>query len=293
MNVMLTLARREFWEHRALWIAPLVMAVLLIGSAIGGRFIVSDIPEFTPEQALAILSMTIWAMNVAIFFVAAVVLAFYLLDCLYADRRDRSILFWKSLPVSDAATVLSKLGVALLIVPLATFVLAVFTDLAVRGILSLRSGSRYVSDGFPLWHATTWFKTQALLFVGLLGTILWYAPLAGYLLLVSAWARRNVFLWAVLPPLVLVLLEAIAFRTDRVLDFLGSRLEPGFAGAAGIAVETATVRFKRDSVISLSKLWDQLDVAPLFFNVPMILGLVAAAILVYAAIRIRRFRDDT
>lgn len=294
MNTMPTLVRREFWEHRALWSAPLAMALILVLIAVFGRFEMANMTALTTEQARAILGMTVWAMGLAILLIAGVVLSFYLLDCLYAERRDRSILFWKSLPVSDAATVLTKFAVAIAIVPLGVFALAVVTDLVVRGILTLRTGAGLMVEQFPLWDTRAWLQTQALLAVYLAATLLWYAPLAAYLLAVSAWARRNVMLWAVLPPLVLALVERLALHTSYVWSFVAGRLQPAFPVMQGIEtqVRASIVKIHRDQVVSLPRLYEQLDATSAFFNLQMLLGLVIAAVLLYIAIRLRRWRDD-
>ena len=89
MNVMPTLVRREFQEHRALWAAPLAMAVILVLVAVFGHFEMATMTALSADQARAIMGITVWAMSLAIFLIAGIVLSFYLLDCLYADRRDR------------------------------------------------------------------------------------------------------------------------------------------------------------------------------------------------------------
>ncbi len=294
MNVMPTLVRREFQEHRALWAAPLAMAVILVLVAVFGHFEMATMTALSADQARAIMGITVWAMSLAIFLIAGIVLSFYLLDCLYADRRDRSILFWKSLPVSDAATVLAKFAVALVVVPLGVFALALVTDLAVRGILTLRTGAGLMVEQFPLWDTRAWLQTQALLALLLAATLLWYAPLAAYLLVISAWARRNVVMWALLPPLVIALVERLALHTSRFWDFITDRMEPAFPVMAGVEaqVRASIVTIHREQVVSLPRLFEQIDVTSVFLNWQMLLGLVTAAVLLFVAIRLRRWRDD-
>ena len=157
------------------------------------------------------------------FIMMSVQLPYYLLDCLYAERKDRSILFWKALPVSDAQTVLSKLLVALAVVPLGVFVLTLFTDVAASGILAVHFHGSPLVRAFLRWDTQAWLHTQGLILGALIVVMLWYAPLAAYLMLVSAWAKRNAFLWAAMPPLVAMLVEKIAFGTSYVAI---SRLSP-------------------------------------------------------------------
>lgn len=294
MNPFPILVRREFWEHRALWVAPLTTAVTLVLIAVFGHFEMATMTALSTDQARAILGITVWAMSLVIFLIAGIVLSFYALDCLYADRRDRSVLFWKSLPVSDAATVLAKFGVVMLVVPLGAYVLAVATDLVVRGILTLRTGAGLMVEQFPLWDTRAWLQTQALLALLLAATLLWYAPLAAWLLVISAWARRNVVMWALLPPLVIALVERLALHTSRFWDFITDRMEPAFPVMAGVEaqVRASIVTIHREQVVSLPRLFEQIDVTSVFLNWQMLLGLVTAAVLLFVAIRLRRWRDD-
>ena len=112
--------RRELWEHPSLWIAPLVAAaVALIAALISSvRLPMAPVPSLLDPQELDLMSGVIM-------FAAYAAAAFYALDTLFGERRDRSILFWKSLPVSDVTTVLAKFSVPLLVVPVITAVITV------------------------------------------------------------------------------------------------------------------------------------------------------------------------
>jgi ABC-2 type transport system permease protein len=115
-----------------LWVAPLVVAaVLIVVTALSGGVHISGdarvqidgeavdfINGITPERAVKLFGVLIAGLYVPQLIVMLIVLGFYLLDSLYSERKDRSILFWKSLPVSDAHTVASKALVALVVVPL-------------------------------------------------------------------------------------------------------------------------------------------------------------------------------
>src|SRR5437867_8784109 len=82
-------------------------------------------------------------------FTAFIVGVFYCLDSLHGERRDRSILFWKSLPVSDLTTLLSKVTIPLAVLPLVTFAIVVVTQF----IMLLISTAALLSSGLA---ATTW-----------------------------------------------------------------------------------------------------------------------------------------
>jgi ABC-2 type transport system permease protein len=276
-----TLIRREFWEHRPLWLTPLIVSACII------LLTIVTAVQFSGAEASAIhfgrggrvdpssfLKGGLAAVLVFHHVIAAIVVFFYLLDCLYSERKDRSILFWKSLPVSDTSTVLSKFVTASVVVPVGVFMLAGITGLVSAGILYLRF-SELTSH---LWDVSQWGYIYGVYAVGLVSGMLWYAPVVGYLMLVSAWARRSVILWAALPWVIALLVEGYAFRTSYVGSFLRTRL-----GAPPSLVEQIGVMAPLPSV----------DLAAFFSSVHMWLGVVAAALLLFGAIRIRRYRDDT
>jgi ABC-2 type transport system permease protein len=282
MNSMPTLIRREFWEHRPLWIAPLVVSacLLLISVVIAGQI---TLPEFETRLETgpnAVGAQTFFKSGILVgvllfqFMLAAIVVGFYVLDSLYAERKDRSILFWKSLPVSDASTVLSKFAVASVVMPLGVFLLAGVTSLLAAGIVTLRA------DGLAphVWDTALWLRAYGTFFVALIAGMLWYTPVIAYLMLVSAWARGSVFMWAFLPPFGLALLEGYAFGSHYVAEFLRYRL--GFP--VSIFLEA-----KPDGTMPHLNVLGFLGSPALWF------GMVAAALLLFGAIRIRRFRDDT
>src|SRR5262245_27831189 len=103
---------RELWENRSIYIAPAIVAIVVLFG-----FIVSTggLPErrravllLDPEKSRAAIEVLYDVAAMLLIFTAFIVGVFYCLDSLYGERRDRSILFWKSLPVSDLTTVLSK-----------------------------------------------------------------------------------------------------------------------------------------------------------------------------------------
>src|SRR5207249_2492959 len=181
-------------------------------------------------------------MLMAISFLVAV---FYCLDALYGERRDRSILFWKSLPVSDSTTVLSKMSIPVVVVPLVTFAITVATHIAMLLLSSAILLARGTS-GVALWNVLPLTHIWGMLFTHLMaGHGLWYAPIYAWLLLVSAWARRAPFLWAVLPPFAVAAVEKIAFNTSHIAAILQHRFagSPSVSGAAlraGISVSGGT-----------------------------------------------------
>jgi ABC-2 type transport system permease protein len=232
--------RRELWEHRAIYFAPLGAAVLfLIG------FLISNF--HLPAQARAALALGPTYLkhhveepyelaSALVMGVALLVALFYSLDCLQSERRDRSILFWKSLPVSDFTTVLAKACIPVFVVPLVAFAVTVATQLA----MVLVSAPILAASGIniaAIWAQHSLLRSWWLLLYHLITVHgLWWAPFYGWLLLVSAWARRGSFLWtaswAIVPPFAIGYLEYLVFHTSHFADMLQER----FSGAGMEAV---------------------------------------------------------
>jgi ABC-2 type transport system permease protein len=297
-TALLTLIRRELWEHASLWRVPLVVSGLLLLVAVPASInfhldVDPDAPWFDSEHRAALFAVGEWILTVPQFLVMSIVLPFYLLDCLYAERKDRSILFWKSLPVSDGATVGSKLLAALVVVPLGLFVLQMITGLAFTAIWDSIAAARH-TDAPVVWDSIAWIKLQALIFIEIVAASLWYAPLAGYCLLVSAWARRNVFLWAVLPPILAMILERMAFGTHYFGNLVGYRAG-GVWELLGLTDASAQsmLRFGEARVVSPSALLGHLDLIGFLTNIDLWLGLVVTGAFAFGAARIRRYRDDS
>jgi ABC-2 type transport system permease protein len=219
MNTSTWLIRREFWENRAIWMIPAVFGALLILAALFGQVSIPRLgSQLEMHEAAGAFQVIV---GVMFFVVMSVYSTWYLLDCLYADRRDRSILFWKSLPISDTKTVLSKLVVGMVLIPLVYFAAADATALIAAFILSIRARA---SIGSALWEPRVWWEIQVLWMYCIITTAIWYLPIAGWLMLVSAWARRAVMLWAVLPPLVAYILERVFFGTHVIGQVIAGRM---------------------------------------------------------------------
>ncbi len=269
--------RRELWENRYIYIAPLaVAAVTLFGfliATIGRAMSMTDL-----AQRRAVLEEPYTFASLLIMGTTFIVAVFYCLDALHGERRDRSILFWKSLPVSDLTAVLSKASIPILILPLLTFAITVVMQL----IMLLLSG--VVMFGSGLSVATLWthfppFQMSLMLLYHLVAIHgLYYAPVYGWLLLVSAWARRAAFLWAALPLLAIGIIEKIAFNTSHFGALLGYRLSGGTEGAAFTAHDMSMdplAHIHPGQFLMSAGLW---------------IGLAIAAGFLAAAVRLRRYR---
>jgi ABC-2 type transport system permease protein len=262
--------RRELWENRSLYLAPLAAAAVFL-LAFLTALTLSPVHRHQPlpyEFAALLIMGTGFIVGI-----------FYSLDALYGERRDRSILFWKSLPVSDLITVLSKFAIPLLLLPLLTFAITVVTQMAMMLLGSavlLGSGLGVATLGARM----SFFHMSLMLLYHLLTVHgLWYAPLYGWLLLISAWAPRAPFIWAFLPPFVIWGVEKIAFGTSHFLGMLQYRLSgpepPVSAARSG----------------NLMDMLSALTPAQFFSTPGLWVGMAIAAIFLATAVRLRRHRD--
>ncbi len=276
--------RREVWEHRSLYIAPSVVAALvLLGFLV--RIIhlpqtLSLLSQLKPEDQHLALATPFAIAAVAICVTGLIVAFFYCLGALYNERKDRSILFWKSLPVSNATAVLSKAAIPLLVLPAILFVIVIAVHLIMLGVGTAALAASGANSGW-LWNAWPFFKMAIVLAYGLACMTLWYAPIYGWVLLVSSWARGMPILWAVLPPLGLVLAERIALDTKYLGDLLDYRLNGYLHEAIHVTPHSKDIS---DPLAFLTPVH--------FLSTPGLwAGLVVAAGLLAGAIWLRRNRE--
>lgn len=219
--------RRELWENRSVWIAPLAVAVL---ATLAFFITVPGLPGSVralsgPDMENAHMTVHGPYGGAALlgFATAFVVGFFYCLDALQGERRDRRILFWKSLPVSDRTAVLAKASIPFVVLPLLVFAFTAAAFLVMMLVGSAVVAVTGASVGLLWSHAEPIQSSMAVLYAVIV-LALWHAPIYGWLLLVSGWARRTAFLWAVLPFVAIAGIERILFGTMRFLYFLKTLL---------------------------------------------------------------------
>lgn len=295
--------RRELWENRSVYIAPVaVAAVMLFASAIS----VIGLPHrrralllLDPAQQQAAIEKPYDTVMMMILLTAFVVGVFYCLDALHGERRDRSILFWKSLPVSDTQTVLSKVLTAAVVIP----VIAVAAGFLVSILLLLIIGIVFAVNGvnmFGMILSNANFYLAPLRMIGLLPVYLvWALPTIGWLLMVSAWARSKVFLWAVGTPVILVVVVKWAnylLQTGLNIDWLVENivargllgLVPGnWVPLAHIDPHTLA---GNNNFVALGNLFTH---SWMTLATPQaLIGAAAGVAMIVAAIRLRRWKDE-
>ena len=266
--------RRELWEYRSIYVAPLAVAGLtLVGFLIAtiGRAMSTGL-----DQRLAVLTEPYTFATALVMGTAFIVGIFYCLDALHGERRDRTILFWKSLPVSDLTTLLSKATIPFVVLPVIAFVITVVMQwimLLLSSVVLMRSGL----NSAALWKQLPEFQ-MTLLYHLLTVHVLWYAPIYAWTLLVSGWARRAAFLWASLPLLAIGVVEKIAFNTTHFAALIQYR----FSGPENFDM-TEPGRFVMDPMMHLSL--GRLLATPGLWS-----GLVVAVVFLAAAVRLRSYQ---
>ncbi|MBU6248917.1 MAG: ABC-2 transporter permease [Xanthomonadaceae bacterium] len=321
MKTFLWLVKREFWENRGgfLW-APVItggvflllnlmgiIAAEVIGARHGINFGASgELRNVMSQMDAGDMSKVGLALDVAMYSSMAIitvvlgfVVFFYCLGALYDDRRDRSILFWKSLPISDTSTVLSKVVSATVLAPAIAVVVGI-----VAGMAQLVMAAVTLSfHGINIWQLLTLahpFRVMGNLLGYIPVYVLWALPSAGWLLLCSAWARTKPFLWAVVLPVASGLLitwfgimglfdlpaswfwkEVVARGLLSV--FPGGSFSTTHGGAHGVSINPSSGL----NIFDLSQSWAAMGTLNLW------IGVVVGAVLVAAAIWFRRWRDDS
>lgn len=322
------LLRREYWEHRGgiLWapiIAGLVSTLLSAGLLIAGIWFAhksvaeggtiqhngvslngldlaglaqlmsqDDIRQISEGLAATLLLSASWPWLVMIF-----VAFFYCLGALYDDRRDRSVLFWKSLPISDTSTVLSKVVTATLTIPIVATVAAVLTAFLFLLMLSIAIAAHGANPLPFLWTNGVFVRFAMVMFAVIPVYACWALPTVGWLLMCSAWARSKPFLWAVLIPVGL----GVATSMTGILQVFGlerhwlwpnviTRMLLGTAPLAG-----SDLNALGEAIESGARPLDLMTVQAFYSNFAepsMWIGMAVGAVMIAIAIRLRRWREE-
>ena len=325
MNNMIWLVKREFWEHRGgffwapFWTGVAVLALTLLGLLAGevglmvhgahGTFevngVTTNLQEMLAhvgpqqvEQVAKALAGSLYSLDAVLTLVIGIVLFFYLLGALYDDRRDRSVLFWKSLPVSDAATVTSKALMAVVLIPLLVFAIFLCTWLLLMLVMSavvlLHGGSPWQL----IWGQSNLLPLLTLQIAALPAHMLLSLLTAGWLLLCSAVVRSKPFLWAVLIPILVGIangwigLMGVPTVSSHLLWAEGiKRLLLGtIVGPANTIVAEAAFGRDRGFVVDWSTTWR--GVADLYATPGLWIGAVLGIALIAGAVWFRRRNSE-
>ena len=326
MNTLYWLVKREIWEHKGGFVrAPLIggaifllitiMSLTVVMTMFGSHFYaggvsVADLREKISNHDMqsvgAILDVIMLVPTGILSVMTGIIVFFYCLGSLYDDRRDRSLLFWKSLPITDTQTVLSKVISATVIAPIVSFAVGIVT-----GLIVLLTFATFLSfKGVGVWellvlaHPLRIFADLAL---SVPAFILWAAPTVGWLLLCSAWAKSKPFIWAVAIPLgagaMIWWLELLGvihgtsyFWSHIARRWLGSIFPGSWLGASENLTHTVAFGVTSDDGSRTNVVLNAIDFSHAYSILGTLnawVGVIAGIAMIGGAIWLRRWRDDT
>lgn len=298
------LVKREYWEHRgAMFYTPAIMAavfagLMILGAITGGSMQVNDhsfsLMEHLPQamEQFEQLEEDERSDGVQIFlnaplvlfgFVMFIVSLFYALGSLYDERKDRSILFWKSLPISDTETILSKFIAVSVLIPL--FYFLVISAFQLFLLFYTTVGAWFGGNsGVTIWASSNLFGVLFNSLFSLIVASLWLAPIWSWLMLASSWAKKVAFLWGTLPIFMISIAEAWVLHSSNFIEMVGERIANGFA------ILNSNMHFLAGG--------DMFDVQVMrwyevFATMEFWAGLVVSAIFLAGAVFTRRHRDES
>lgn len=299
----LALLKREVLEHRSIYVTPAAIAVVVVLLTLTGQVSVSAFGEVVDlaivgasnaaEEHRRTALLAIFGLVTSIFSIGAwIVMVFYSLDALYAERKDKSILFWRSLPITDAETVISKLITALVVIPLAFLAAVIVTHVAILVVISIWVETQGGDAGHLLWGAAPFFDAWAAFLIIALAYPLWLAPLIGWFLFVSAYTKRSPLLMASLPLIIVPMLEKMLIGTTLFWDAIFVRtFRPPLSNINFDEMfdEDRAYDFVEQNISILSAL----DLGRFLTSPSLWGGIVVCGLLTAAAIYVRRYRDES
>ena len=320
------LLRREFWEHKGgffwapIWAGGISLLLTLMalifgevamrreavsGLKVNGQVMINGLDlnliteQMSPEDvqkladgiSLSTASAMFWPLLVLGF-----VVFFYCLGSLYDERKDRSVLFWKSLPVSDRDTVLSKALSALVVAPTLAIAVGIACMVAFLLVLSVFVLLHHGNPFVLLWSPDNLLANAGVALAAIPVYALWALPSAGWLLLCSAWSKSKPFLWAIMIPVFAGVfiswfdlmnvfnLDSSWFWKNVVAHLLGGV----FPGTWFTVMDMDGLQVKElgNHLVLLKALYSALATPQLW------IGAGAGIAMIAAAVRLRRWRDD-
>jgi ABC-2 type transport system permease protein len=303
INHQIALIQREIWEHRAIYIVPAVIATLLTLMTVTGQIQVTMhdkivnltivfLSNVTDQERSVIFDIVLGLMAIIFSMAMWAVTVFYCLDALYAERKDKSILFWRSLPITDAETVISKLLIALLVIPLITLAVVLATDLVILLIMSVWVAIQGGDAGHLIWNSVSLFDSWIAISFFVLALPLWLAPFVGWFLFVSGFVKRMPLMLAFLPIFILPMLEAMTSQTTVFWDalFVRTVTPPLFEGGGIVEMlQNGELRRAAESI----DLMGAINFGKFLSSPGLWTGLIVCGLLTTAAIYVRRYRDES
>ena len=299
IQVLKAMIVREIQEHKVAFVyAPFFVSIILcfvIASVyFGGTNIQTDQFNFSTEyydeeirQAMQSVSSVsridivrtgLLVLGFPILLTVGFGLLAYSLSTFADERKDRSLIFWRSLPVSDLITVLSKVCIVTLIVPLMVLPYIILLQLVAMISASIFFATNDIVSFSWLWGSyiiTDWFR----IIFSLWAQALWSLPLFLWLMLAGTYAARPIA-GAIVPPVILIVLEGVIFKTNLVLEFIENRI--GFWSRS----DSFPKEYQEIRVVDIS------DILLLFSTQAFWIGILASVILVAGIVYVRSSNSD-
>ena len=283
MNLsLLTMSvKKELWEfNKLLFWVPIIIIAMMVAAPLLQLMIIEDyqwngiidgLTRLQNQEATQELARVSFAAISGLFMpfmmVALLIQLYYFLVCLFDERRDMSIYFWRSMPVSDATAISTKLLTGALVIPgifmlAATVTLVLALVLAFIGCIALSVG--YDISIWHVWGSLELFTNVSLVWLSLIPFVLWLFPLFAWLMLMSMFANKAPFLWALLPIIILVLVEAFvvhyfdlnsSFFIQILTDYFGineDTLQNNFDHEANMRLMPIKVLMSKISVVAIA-----------------------------------------
>jgi ABC-2 type transport system permease protein len=316
MNTFKALLLREYWEHRGaflktpLIIGAITIVILLLGYFTTERFDMKinsgqaielgakQLENIDPSDITMVFDWFMLFTGSIYHFVLFIVIFFFLLGSLYDDRKDGSILFWKSLPVSDLQTVLSKLVTAVIVVPLIFTACLIISHLAIYLVLSLLFLFNGINPFTLLWPNIEFINNWGAFLIGCLAQAAWAMPIYGWLLFASSYSKRRPFLLAVFAPLLagfawywynaIVEFNVLKIGVLKTIGILMAKATTPFTSGLGFDFENVDFDPTEQTNLELIRtMLNGLTSSNIYY------GLLFAAVVIALAVYVRRYRNTT
>ncbi len=304
INHYLALLKREIWEHRSIWLTPLAISSIVILGTLAALMFAGEYAQelnvalFGAQNLVgdterkAVLAGLFFGSSSLFFLALGALTVFYALDSLYAERKDKSILFWRSLPVTDAEAVISKLATALLVIPTASIVAIIGTHLVNLIVTSIWVSMKGGDAGLLIWGSVPLMDNWLSMMIIVYAAAIWMSPFVGWFLLVSAYTKRSPLLMAFLPLVLIPMLEGIFSHSNVFAREVWGRLAM-IPIHSGVDINDIFDEDKFELNEQMVSVLAQIDIGRFLSSGSMWAGVLVCALLTFGAIYIRRFRDES
>lgn len=265
MNALATLIKREYWENRGSFFKlPVIFAgfLIMIGTIYLGLYTagvvhynmngqVDFIASIPPNFSKAIFYAMSWPFCVILF----LVVFYYFLGSLYDDRKDRSILFWRSMPISEWQTIISKAIAGMVVAPLCVWACMVAFQFIFLIIISIAAAITHIPNIGSLWNPITLIGAWLHILGAFYMQMLWLFPLLSWCLLSSAYAKKSPFLTAMVPLIVVAIIEIIFYHHSGLIIYVFSRFSHAIHSLTSLLSKYPSTTYLNSTTYSIGSMY--------------------------------------